>query len=72
MESGKIAYLNAAERAGRVLLAMAEKAGDNGLKWTMAPTRLQPELLEAVTGFSKGAAGMGTALLHLYLAKKTT
>ena len=36
-----------------------------GLKWIQAEHRVQPELLQAQTGFMQGAAGIGLLLLQL-------
>ena len=39
-----------------------------GMRWDMAWTRVLPAVVTAETGYSIGASGIGTALLHLHLA----
>ncbi|HUS00188.1 MAG TPA: lanthionine synthetase LanC family protein [Chitinophagaceae bacterium] len=36
------------------------------ISWTQAENRVQPDLLQAQTGYGQGAAGIGIALLHMY------
>jgi hypothetical protein len=62
-------YLAMAERSAADTLKRATAEGD-GLKWTQAEHRVQPDLLIAQTGFMQGAAGAGTFFLHLTAQKR--
>ena len=42
----------------------AQTDGD-GLKWTQAETRTEPEKIIAQTGLMQGAAGIGLFFIHL-------
>ena len=56
---------NTLERATMV----ATPDGD-GVKWTQAENRTQPDVLVAQTGFMQGAAGVGALFLHLDAANR--
>lgn len=51
------------------MMARATRDGD-ALKWVQAEHRVQPANVVAQTGFMQGAAGVGTALLHLDAAER--
>lgn len=53
--------------SGQVAAEMVQQGttDEQGLRWTQAEHRVQPENLMAQTGLMQGAAGMGTVLLHL-------
>jgi lantibiotic modifying enzyme len=51
------------------MLSRATRDGD-ALKWVQAEHRVQPDNVVAQTGFMQGAAGVGTALLHLDAAER--
>ena len=61
-------YLSYAERAGKHLLSEAFYDDEKGACWYQSWDRLQPWKVSAKTGYSDGAAGNGSELLHLYLA----
>lgn len=62
--TGNREYLELARRIGDDVLARASER-QGGLAWVQAEHRIRPEDLEAQVGFMQGAAGVGTALLHL-------
>lgn len=66
--SGDPAYLAFARRLTDNLLTRGTRDAD-GLRWTHAEHRVQPELLLAQTGFMQGAAGIGAWLIHLDAAE---
>ena len=51
------------------MMSRATRDGD-ALKWVQAEHRVQPDNVVAQTGFMQGAAGVGTALLHLDAAER--
>ncbi|AEF84476.1 conserved hypothetical protein [Treponema primitia ZAS-2] len=67
IESGKKAYLDYATRAGKVLLGSAKFDGEKAV-WYQAFSRTNPGKVDAVLGYSEGAAGIGAALLQLATA----
>jgi lantibiotic modifying enzyme len=57
-------YLAFAERVAGYLIARAETE-TNGVKWTQAERRIEPERLVAQSGLMQGAAGVGLFLVHV-------
>jgi lantibiotic modifying enzyme len=57
-------YLTFAEHVADYLIARAEKEG-NGVKWTQAERRVEPDNVAAQTGLMQGAAGIGLFLVRL-------
>jgi len=57
-------YLAFAERIAGYLIARAETDA-NGIKWTQAARRIEPDHLVAQTGLMQGAAGVGLFLVHV-------
>jgi lantibiotic modifying enzyme len=68
--TGKDAWHEYARRVADVTLARAERTEGDGLRWPQAWTRVQPDNIGAETGYMIGAAGVGSALLHLHLAEQ--
>lgn len=68
LDTGDDAYLTYAERVGKHVLKEATYDSNN-VYWYQAFNRTEPWILTAETGYSTGAAGIGNALLELYLAK---
>jgi len=64
-------YLAYAKRTGEVLLTEASFDGKNA-SWYQAFKRIVPDEVTLEPGYGPGAAGIGTALVHLYLAKNRT
>jgi lantibiotic modifying enzyme len=64
LESGKEEYLQYAVRSGKVLLGSATYR-DGRSVWYQAFMRTNPGSVDAVLGYSEGAAGIGVALTHL-------
>jgi lantibiotic modifying enzyme len=62
-------YLEYARRSGNVILGEASVDGV-GVKWYQAFKRVVPDEITVEPGYGPGAAGIGTALVHLYLAEK--
>lgn len=59
-----------AERVADQLLSRASNLDGKGCRWYQAWTRVQPANVAAETGYMIGAAGVGSALLHLHLAEE--
>ncbi len=66
---GEAKHLDFARRMSTDLLERATREG-KGLKWIQAEHRVQPDLLQAQTGFMQGAAGIGFWFLKLYAAEE--
>jgi lantibiotic modifying enzyme len=66
--SGREDYLVFAQRVARQLVSRGTDRDGKGTRWYQAWTRVKPWEVSAETGFSIGAAGVGTALLHVHLA----
>jgi hypothetical protein len=66
--TGKPEYLAYARRVADQLLSHATDVDGAGSRWYQAWTRTQPWNVNAETGYMIGAAGVGSALLHLHLA----
>lgn len=63
-------YLAFAQRVAAQTLSRASGGDGTGYRWYQAWTRVQPDLINAETGYMIGAAGEGSAFLHLYLAEQ--
>jgi len=66
--SGRPDYLAFAQRVARQLVSRGSNLDGKGTRWYQAWTRVKPWEVSAETGYSIGAAGVGTALLHAHLA----
>lgn len=69
LKSGDERYLSAARRCGFVMLRQASRE-EGGLCWHQAFKRIDPDDISVETGYDHGAAGIATALLHIYLAEQ--
>lgn len=58
-------HLAYARRIADWIQGRADDPGSDEQRWTQAEHRVQPELLEAQTGWMQGAAGVGSFFLHL-------
>lgn len=63
-------YLTFAQRVADQTLHRASDGDGKGYRWYQAWTRVQPDLINAETGYMIGAAGEGSAFLHLHLAEQ--
>jgi lantibiotic modifying enzyme len=63
-------YLAFAERVADHLAGRATNPDGKGYRWYQAWTRVEPDTITAETGYMIGAAGVGAAFLHLYLAEQ--
>jgi lantibiotic modifying enzyme len=70
-ELGDEAYLDFADRVAARLLAKATVA-DGRMSWVQAEHRARPDYVFAQTGYMQGAAGIGTYLLKMAAAGRTT
>lgn len=68
--TGRAEYLDYARRTGAQTLARASAADGTGARWYQAWTRTQPDALAAETGYMIGAAGVGSAFVHLHQAEQ--
>ncbi|MGW2149638.1 lanthionine synthetase LanC family protein [Nonomuraea bangladeshensis] len=64
-ETGDETYLGYARRLARHLIGAATDHDGRGFRWYQAYRRLRPGEVSADTGYMVGAAGIGSALLHL-------
>jgi lantibiotic modifying enzyme len=62
-------YLEYGRRSGNVILGEAS-IDEAGVKWPQAFKRVVPGEITVEPGYGPGAAGIGAALVHLYLAEK--
>jgi lantibiotic modifying enzyme len=62
-------YLDYARRCGDVILGEASVDG-GGARWYQMFKRIVPDEVTAEPGYGSGAAGIGTALIHLFLAEQ--
>jgi hypothetical protein len=69
--TGRDDYRRFAERVADQLLSRGSDLDGKGLCWYQAWTRVQPWNVTAETGYMIGAAGVGAALLHFYLAEES-
>jgi lantibiotic modifying enzyme len=65
--TGKEQYLDFARRALDNVINRAF-VDDKGYRWYQSEFRVQPWIVVAQTGYMQGAAGVGSALLHLHTA----
>ena len=65
--TGKEQYLDFARRALDNVVNRAF-VDDKGYRWYQSEFRVQPWIVVAQTGYMQGAAGVGSALLHLHTA----
>jgi lantibiotic modifying enzyme len=68
--TGRKDYLAFAQRVARQLVSRGSNLDGKGLRWYQAWTRVKPWEVNAETGYSIGAAGVGAALLHVHLAEQ--
>lgn len=66
--TGKDEHLTFARRVANQTLSRATDHDGKGPRWYQAWTRTQPGSVAAETGYMIGAAGVGSALVHLHLA----
>lgn len=69
MATGQPDYLASGKRVADATLSRATDFDDQGECWYQAWTRTKPWEVTAETGYMIGAAGVGSALLHLHLAE---
>jgi lantibiotic modifying enzyme len=58
-----------AVRTANVLLGEKEDLGDGSANWPLAWERIKPENITTPLGYYDGAAGIGSALLQIYLSE---
>ena len=63
-------YLDFVRRVAEQTLGHASNLDSKGLRWYQAWTRTKPGIVTAETGYMIGAAGVGSAFLHLALAEQ--
>jgi lantibiotic modifying enzyme len=68
--TGRKDYLAFSQRVARQLVSRGTNLDGKGLRWYQAWTRVKPWEVNAETGYSIGAAGVGAALLHVHLAER--
>jgi lantibiotic modifying enzyme len=68
--TGKQQYLDFARRVADATLSRASDFDGHGSRWYQAWTRTDPGNVTAETGYMIGAAGVGSAFLHLHLAEQ--
>ncbi len=68
--TGKTEYYAFANRVADQALGRQTDLDGSGYRWYQAWTRVKPWEVTAETGYSIGASGIGTALLHAALAQK--
>jgi lantibiotic modifying enzyme len=61
-------YLAFAQRVAEQTLSRETDLDDKGYRWYQAWTRIKPWEVSAETGYMIGAAGVGSALIHVHLA----
>ncbi|XVQ84333.1 lanthionine synthetase LanC family protein [Microbispora siamensis] len=69
--TGREPYLDFARTLAIDLIGRATAGDEAGFRWYQAYRRLRPGEVTADTGYMVGAAGIGTALLHLDAAEHT-
>jgi hypothetical protein len=67
--TGNLEYYAFANRLADQALSRQTNFDGKGYRWYQAWTRVKPGEVTAETGYSIGAAGVATALLHSYLAQ---
>jgi len=68
--TGRRDYLVFAQRVARQLVSRETNLDGKGSRWYQAWTRVKPWEVSAETGYSIGASGVGTSLLHVHLAEQ--
>jgi rhamnogalacturonyl hydrolase YesR len=68
--TGREDYLAFAQRVARQLVSRGTNLDGKGNRWYQAWTRVKPWEVNAETGYSIGASGVGAALLHVHLAEQ--
>jgi len=68
--TGDADYLAFARRSAAVMLSKANDLDGQGNRWYQAWTRTKPWEVTVETGYMIGAAGVGSALVHLHLAEE--
>jgi lantibiotic modifying enzyme len=68
--TGRSDYLAFAQRVARQLVSRETNLDGKGNRWYQAWTRVKPWEVNAETGYSIGASGVGAALLHIHLAEQ--
>jgi lantibiotic modifying enzyme len=68
--TGDTEYLAFARRVADSTVSKASDIDGTGYRWFQAWTRTEPWNVTAETGYMIGASGVGSALLHLYLAEQ--
>ena len=66
--SGEPELLAYAQRVARQLISRHSDVDGQGHRWYQAWTRVKPAEVNAETGYSIGASGIASALLHVHLA----
>lgn len=66
--TGKSQYREFARRVADQLISREDDLDGKGYRWYQAWTRVKPWEVNAETGYKIGAAGVGAALIHTYLA----
>jgi lantibiotic modifying enzyme len=61
-------YLASAQRVADLTISRETNLDDKGYRWYQAWTRVKPWEVTAETGYMIGAAGVGSALIHVHLA----
>jgi len=68
--TGRPDYLAFAQRVARQLVSRETNLDGKGNRWYQAWTRVTPWEVNAETGYSIGASGVGASLLHIHLAEQ--
>jgi lantibiotic modifying enzyme len=68
--NGKAEYLSFAQLVARQLVSRATNLDGKGDRWYQAWTRVKRWEVNAETGYSIGASGVASALLHVHLAEQ--
>jgi hypothetical protein len=68
--TGKPEYRDYARRVAEITISHGSNLDGRGERWYQAWTRVTPWNVTAETGYMIGAAGVGSALLRLYLAEE--
>ena len=68
--TGDSYFSSLAGRSASVLLGERQTQPDGSAKWTMALERIHPDRESAPIGYYMGAAGIGAALLQIYMSEK--
>jgi hypothetical protein len=66
---GNPRWRDLAVRTASVLLGEKEDLGDGAANWPLAWERIKPDNITTPLGYYDGAAGIGGALLQIYLSE---